>query len=138
VTCADDVAQHGFTATDALLELGRSEDQYVAVIAQPRAYGVRHLHTAVPAVRRDDRKIDVAGRAGFALCDRPELRCFQRRLSPAEAEALIADSEGGGRAGELARIYGIRRTTLPAHVSGAGKTRGQLTTAQVGEGGAAL
>lgn len=57
----EDVTHHGFTAAGALLELGRSEDQYVAVIAQARAYGVRHLHTAVPAVRRDDRKIDVAG-----------------------------------------------------------------------------
>ena len=37
----------------------------------------------------------------------------QRRLSPAEAEASIADHAGGGRVGELARIYGIRRTTVP-------------------------
>jgi len=51
---------------------------------------------------------------------------------------LIADYEGGGRAGELARIYGIHRTTVWAHMSRAGKTRGQLTAAQVGEGGAAL
>jgi hypothetical protein len=69
------------TAAGALLELGRSEDQYVAVIAQARAYGVRHLHAAVPAVRRDDRKIDVAGRAGFASCDRPEqTRQLGRRI----------------------------------------------------------
>jgi hypothetical protein len=51
---------------------------------------------------------------------------------------LIADYEGGGRVGELARIYGIHRTTVSAHMSRAGKTRGQLTAAQVGEGGAAL
>jgi DNA-directed RNA polymerase specialized sigma24 family protein len=67
-----------------------------------------------------------------------ELRCIQRRLSHAEAEALIADYEGGGQAGELARIYGIHRTTVSAHMSRAGKTRGQLTAAQAGEGGAAL
>jgi hypothetical protein len=67
-----------------------------------------------------------------------ELRCIQRRLSSAEVEALIADYEGGGRVGELARIDGIHRTTVSAHTSRAGKTRGQLTAAQVGEGGAAL
>jgi DNA-binding CsgD family transcriptional regulator len=64
-----------------------------------------------------------------------ELRRIQRRLSPAEVEVLIADYEGGGRVGELARIYGIHRTTVSAHMSRAGKTRGQLTAAQVGEGG---
>ena len=62
----------------------------------------------------------------------------QRRLSPAEAEASIADYAGGGRVGEMARIYGIRRTTVTAHMSRAGKTRGQPTAAQPGEGGAAL
>jgi hypothetical protein len=62
-----------------------------------------------------------------------ELRCIQRRLSPAEVEALIADYEGGGRVGELARIYGIHRTTVSAHMSRAGKTPGQLTATQVGE-----
>ena len=67
-----------------------------------------------------------------------ELRCIQRRLSPAEVEALIADYEGGGRVGEPARIYGIHRTTVSAHMSRAGKTPGELTGAQVGEGGAAL
>jgi hypothetical protein len=67
-----------------------------------------------------------------------ELRCIQRRLSPAGVEVLIADYEGGGRVGELARIYGIYRTTVSAHTSRAGKRRGQLTAAQVGEGGAAL
>ena len=65
-----------------------------------------------------------------------ELRCIQRRLSPAEVEALIAGYEGGGRAGGPARIYGIHRTAVSAHMSRAGKTRGQLTAAQVGEGGA--
>jgi hypothetical protein len=45
---------------------------------------------------------------------------------------------GGGRVGERARIYGIHRTTVSAHMSRAAKTRGQLTAAQVGEGGAAL
>lgn len=60
-----------------------------------------------------------------------ELRCVQRRLSPLEIEALIADYEGGGRVGELARVYGIHRTTVSAHVARAGKTLGQLTEAQV-------
>jgi hypothetical protein len=36
------------------------------------------------------------------------LRYVQRRLSPPEVEALLADYEAGGRVGELARIYGIR------------------------------
>ena len=67
-------------------------------------------------------------------------RCaaIQRRLSPAEVEALIADYEGGGRVGELARMYGIHRTKVSAHMSRAGKTRGQLTASYVDEGGAAL
>jgi hypothetical protein len=47
-----------------------------------------------------------------------ELRCIQRRLSPAEVEALIADYGGGGRVGELARIDGIHRTTVSAHEPG--------------------
>jgi hypothetical protein len=62
-----------------------------------------------------------------------ELRCVQRRLSPLEMEALVADYEGGGRVGELARVYGIHRTTVSAHVARAGKTRGQLIEAQVDE-----
>ncbi|HUZ01435.1 MAG TPA: hypothetical protein VMU89_13885 [Thermomicrobiaceae bacterium] len=60
-----------------------------------------------------------------------ELRHVQRRLSPAEVEALVADYEAGGRVGELARVYGIHRTTVSAHVARAGKTRGQLTQAQI-------
>jgi hypothetical protein len=43
----------------------------------------------------------------------------QRRLSPAEVEALTADYEGGGRVEELARIDGVHRTT----VSRAGRVR---------------
>jgi DNA-directed RNA polymerase specialized sigma24 family protein len=63
---------------------------------------------------------------------------IQRACPPAEAEALIAGYEGGGRVGELARICGIHRTAVSAHMSRAGKTRGQLTAAQAGKGGAAL
>jgi hypothetical protein len=63
---------------------------------------------------------------------------IQRRLSPAEVEALIVGYEGSGRGGELAQVYGIRRTTVSARMSRAGKTRGQPTAAQVGEDGAAL
>ncbi len=62
-----------------------------------------------------------------------ELRCVQRRLSQPEVEALLADYEAGGRFGELAKVYGIHRTTVSAHVARAGKTRGQLTEAQVDE-----
>lgn len=62
-----------------------------------------------------------------------ELRCVQRRLSPLEVEALIADFEAGGRVGELAKVYGIHRTTVSAHVARAGKTRSQLTEAQIDE-----
>lgn len=62
-----------------------------------------------------------------------ELRCVQRRLSPSEIEALVADYEAGGRVGELARVYGIHRTTVSAHVARAVKTRGQLTDTQVDE-----
>lgn len=62
-----------------------------------------------------------------------ELRHVQRRLSPPEVEALVADYEAGGRVGELARVYGLHRTTVAAHVARAGKTRGQLTEAQVDE-----
>jgi hypothetical protein len=35
--------------------------------------------------------------------------------------------------GELAKVYGIHRTTVCAHVARAGKTRGQLTEARVDE-----
>jgi DNA-directed RNA polymerase specialized sigma24 family protein len=63
--------------------------------------------------RRGPRPSNLA-ELGVALC---ELRCIQRRLSPAQVEALIADYEGGGRIGELARIYGIHRTTVSARVS---------------------
>lgn len=52
-----------------------------------------------------------------------ELRCVQRRLSPAEVEALLADHEAGGRVGELARTYGIHRTTVSAHIARTGKAR---------------
>ncbi len=45
------------------------------------------------------------------------MRCVQRRLSPVEVEALIADYEAGGRVGELATVYGIHRTTVSAHVA---------------------
>jgi hypothetical protein len=45
----------------------------------------------------------------------------------------VADYEAGGRVGELARVCGIRRTTVSAHVARAGRTRGQLTEAQVDE-----
>ena len=58
---------------------------------------------------------------------------MQRRLSAHEVEALLADYEAGGRVGELAKVYGIHRTTVSAHVARAGKTRGQLTEARVDE-----
>ncbi|TMK38103.1 MAG: hypothetical protein E6G66_18865, partial [Actinobacteria bacterium] len=62
-----------------------------------------------------------------------ELRHVQRRLSRPEIEALVADYEAGQRVGELARVYGIHRTTVSAHVARAGKTRGALSKAQVDE-----
>jgi hypothetical protein len=52
-----------------------------------------------------------------------ELRCVQRRLSPAEVEGLLADYEAGGWVGELPRTYGIHRTTVSAHIARTGKTR---------------
>jgi hypothetical protein len=42
------------------------------------------------------------------------LRQAQRRLAPAELEALIAEYEAGGRVGELAKVYGLHRTTRQA------------------------
>jgi hypothetical protein len=62
-----------------------------------------------------------------------ELRQAQRRLSPAELEALIADYEAGGRVGELAKVNGLHRTTVARHVARAGKTRPVMTAAQVDE-----
>lgn len=56
-----------------------------------------------------------------------ELRCLQRRLSPPEVSALIADYEAGGRVGELAKVYGIHRTTVSAHVARARKAHSRLT-----------
>lgn len=60
-----------------------------------------------------------------------EPRQAQRRLSPAELEALIADYEAGGRVGGLAKVYGLHRTTVAAHVARAGKTRPSMTEAQI-------
>lgn len=53
-------------------------------------------------------------------CAVSELRCVQRRLSPPEVDALVAGYEAGG---ELARVYGIPRTMVSAHIAPAGKTR---------------
>jgi hypothetical protein len=52
-----------------------------------------------------------------------ELRCIQRRLSQPEIEALVADYQAGGRVGGLAKVYGIHRTTVSAHVSPSGSAR---------------
>ena len=60
-----------------------------------------------------------------------ELRQAQRRLSPAELEALIAEYEAGGRVCELAKVYGVHRTTVAKHVARAGKTRPVMTEAQI-------
>lgn len=62
-----------------------------------------------------------------------ELRQAQRRLSPAELEALIAECEAGARVCELARVYGLHCTTVAGHVSRAGKTRPIMTAAQIDE-----
>jgi len=62
-----------------------------------------------------------------------ELRQAQRRLPPAELEALIADYEAGGRVGELAKVYRLHRTTVARHVARAGKTRPVMTEAQIDE-----
>jgi len=61
------------------------------------------------------------------------LRQAQWRLSPAELEALIADYEAGARVCELAKVYDLHRTTVAGHVARAGKTRPDMTEAQVDE-----
>jgi hypothetical protein len=61
------------------------------------------------------------------------LRQAQRRLSPAELERLIADYEAGARVCELAKDYGLHRTTVAGHVARAGKTRPVMTEAQIDE-----
>ena len=62
-----------------------------------------------------------------------ELRQAQRRVSPAELEALIAEYEAGARVCELAKIYDLHRTTVARHVARAGKTRPVMTEAQIDE-----
>ncbi|MGH2904757.1 MAG: hypothetical protein ACRDK7_14420 [Solirubrobacteraceae bacterium] len=62
-----------------------------------------------------------------------ELRQVQPRLSPAELKALIGDYEAGGRVGELAKVYGLDRTTVAGHVARAGKTRPVMSEAQIDE-----
>ena len=62
-----------------------------------------------------------------------ELRQAQRRLSPAELEALIAEYEAGARLCELAKVYDLHRTTVARHVVRAGKTRPVMTEAQIDE-----
>ncbi len=59
------------------------------------------------------------------------LRQTQRRLAPAELETLIAGA--GARVGELAKVYGLHRTTVAGHVARAGKTRPVMTEAQIDE-----
>lgn len=61
------------------------------------------------------------------------LRQAQRRLSPAELEALIAEYEAGARISELAKVYDLHRTTVAGHVARAGKTRPVMTDAQIDE-----
>lgn len=61
------------------------------------------------------------------------LRQAQRRLSPAELEALIAEYEAGARVCELAKVYDLHRTTVARHVAHAGKTRPVMTQAQIDE-----
>jgi DNA-binding transcriptional regulator LsrR (DeoR family) len=62
-----------------------------------------------------------------------ELRQAQRRLVPAELEALNAEHEAGARVCELAKIYDLHRTTVARHVARAGKTRPVMTEAQIDE-----
>lgn len=61
------------------------------------------------------------------------LRQAQRRLSPAELEALIAEYEAGARVCELAKVYDLHRTTVARHIARAGKTRPVMTEAQIDE-----
>ena len=61
------------------------------------------------------------------------LRQAQRRLSPAELEALIAEYEAGARVCELAKVYELHRTTVAKHVARAGKTRPVMTETQIEE-----
>jgi DNA-binding transcriptional regulator LsrR (DeoR family) len=61
------------------------------------------------------------------------LRQAQRRLSPAELEALIAEYEAGARVCELAKVYDLHRTTVARHIVRAGKTRPVVTAAQIDE-----
>jgi transposase-like protein len=61
------------------------------------------------------------------------LRQAQRRLSPAELEALIAEYEAGARVCELAKIYDLHRTTIARHIARAGKTRPVMTETQIDE-----
>jgi DNA-binding transcriptional regulator LsrR (DeoR family) len=61
------------------------------------------------------------------------LRQAQRRLAPAELEALIAEYEAGARVGELAKIYDLHRTTVAEHIARAGKTRPIMTETQIDE-----
>jgi hypothetical protein len=59
------------------------------------------------------------------------LRQDQRRLSPAEVEALISEYEAGARVCELAKTYGLHRVTVAKHVARVGKTRPVITEAQI-------
>jgi hypothetical protein len=73
VTCADDVSARDIQAADVralpLLVAPVRAVTMASLALMPAwiaSYGVRHLHSAVPAGRRAERKIDVAGCAGFA------------------------------------------------------------------------
>jgi site-specific DNA recombinase len=121
-------AAHGVRATGRRRAMGRLVD--------PRRQFSNSSPAAKSLVKRVGKTDEVRTDPRFEDARGPnvrELRCVQRRLSTVEIEALIADYEAGGRVSELAQVYGIHRTTVSAHVARAGKTRRQLTEAQIEE-----
>ncbi len=99
-----------------------------AAAALPRCRQLRQRDDRVRgrscARRLRPRQVRTAGQdQGEVRPNVRELRCVQRRLSPAEVEGLLADYEAGGWVGELPRTYGIHRTTVSAHIARTGKTR---------------
>jgi DNA invertase Pin-like site-specific DNA recombinase len=101
------------------------------------------LHAGKTLVRRLLRRVGKGGKVAqeppvtvFEDARGPNVRVLrqaQRRLAPAESEALIADYEAGARVGERAKAYRLHRTTVAGHVARAGKTRPVMTEAQIDE-----
>ena len=109
----------------------------------PAQRALKLLHVRKTLVRRLLRRVGKGGKVAhespvtvFEDARGPNVRALrqaQRRLAPAELEALIAEYEAGARVCELAKACDLQRTMVARHVARAGKTRPVMTETQIDE-----